>query len=504
MMGCKAREFAPIERLTLEDLVPRAHFYRHVDRVLDLSFVRALVAPYYAPGGRPSVDPVVFFKLQLVMFFEGIRSERQLMRLVADRLGARWYIGYDLDEVLPDHSSLTRIRERYGLAVFQRFFAVVVERCAAAGLVWGKELYVDATKMVASASVESMTPRFAVAARAHVDDLFAEAADAAGPQPPVVALPEPTRVGPTEEEAPDLAAANAARHDWLASAGQQERGRTFARFWRASDRLVSTTDPDATHLAMRDGTRLGYLGHYLVDGGRARIILTALATPAEVPEERVAPDLVWHARARWHLRPRHLTGDKAYGTFEVIRRLEEQGIRAYVVLPNYDHLTAFFGKGAFTYDATADAYTCPGGEVLPYRSASRPQQLLVYRAPATSCNACPLKPRCTSSTTGRTLSRHYDEDFLDRVRAYQHTDAYHKARRKRQVWVEPLFAEAKDWHGLRRCRLRRLWRVNVQVLWTASGQNLKRLLSQHGWGRRPFPAAPGLHLDPVSAFPTTS
>jgi len=88
------------------------------------------------------------------------------------------------------------------------------------------------------------------------------------------------------------------------------------------------------------------------------------------------------------------------------------------------------------------------------------------------------------------------------VRAYQQTEAYHRARRKRQVWVEPLFAEAKSWHGLRRCRLRRLLRVNVQVLWTAGGQNLKRLLSHQGWGRRPFPAAPGLHLDRYSTLPT--
>jgi IS5 family transposase len=429
------------------------------------------------------------------MFFEGIRSERQLMRLVADRLGARWYIGYDLDEPLPDHSSLTRIRERYGVAVFRRFFEAIVERCVAAGLVWGTEFYVDATKMVANASVESVTPRFAVAARAHVDDLFAEAADAAGPQPPVVALPEPTPIGPPEEKVPGLAAANAARHDWLASTGQQERGRTFARFWRASDRLVSTTDPDATHLPLRDGTRLGYLGHYLVDGGRARIILTVLATPAEVPEERVALDLAWQARARWRLRPGQFTGDKAYGTFDVIRRLEEQQVRAYVVLPDYDHMTPFFGKGAFQYESLADTYICPGGATLPYVRPDRPRQLLLYQAPAATCNACPLKARCTSSAHGRMLSRHYDEDYLDRVRAYQQTEAYHKARRKRQVWVEPLFAEAKDWHGLRRCRLRRLWRVNVQLLLTATGQNLKRLLSRHGWGRRPFPTAPGLHLD---------
>jgi transposase len=500
MMGYKARAFAPIGWRTLEQLVPADHFYRQLDRALDLGFVRALVAPYYAAGGRPSIDPVVFFRLQLIMFFEGIRSERLLLRTVADRLGARWYLGYDLDERLPDHSSLTRIRERYGLEVFRGFFEAIVERCAEAGLVWGKELYIDATKMVADASVESVTPRFAVAARAHLDDLFAEAADAAGPEPPLVELREPARIGPTEEQAPALAAANAARHDWIAQAGQQERARTSARLLLTSDRLVSTTDPDATHLALRDGTRLGYQGHYLVDGGQARIILAALATPAEVAEERVALDLVWHARARWRLRPRQTTGDKAYGTFEVIRRLEEQGVRAYLVLPDYDHLTPLFGKGAFRYDPLADTYTCPGGAALPYRSASRPRQLLLYRAAAADCNACPLKPRCTRAETGRALSRHYDEEFLDRVRAYQQTEAYHRARRKRQVWVEPLFAEAKDWHGLRRCRLRRLWRVNAQLLVTAGGQNLKRLLARGGWGRRPFPAAPGVRIAPLPSL----
>src|SRR5579871_3193370 len=135
MMGHKERAFAPLVAVSLEALVPPDHFYRHLDRTLDLSFVRELVQDTYAPLGRPSIDPVVFFKLQLVMFFEGIRSERLLMRTVADRLGARWYIGYDVDEPLPDHSSLTRIRERYGLEVFRRFFEAVVERCIAAGLV---------------------------------------------------------------------------------------------------------------------------------------------------------------------------------------------------------------------------------------------------------------------------------------------------------------------------------------------------------------------------------
>jgi transposase len=235
MMGIKARVFAPVERLTLEELVPQGHFYRHVERVLDLSFVRALVAPYYAAAGRPSIDPVVFFKLQLVLFFEGIRSERQLMRVVADRLGARWYCGYDLGEALPDHSSLTRIRERYGLEVFRRFFEAIVERCAAAGLVWGQELYIDATKMLANAAVTSVQPRFAVAARAHLEDLFAQDADAQGPPPPVLSAAEPARIGPMEDAAPELAAATAARHDWVAQSGQQDRGRVWRDYGRTAD-----------------------------------------------------------------------------------------------------------------------------------------------------------------------------------------------------------------------------------------------------------------------------
>jgi transposase len=103
---------------------------------------------------------VVFFRLQMVMFFEGIRSERQLMEVAADRLSIRWFLGYDPDEPLPDHSSLTRIsRERYGLKVFRRFFERIVEECFEAGLVWGAELYFDSTKVRANADVEIASAR---------------------------------------------------------------------------------------------------------------------------------------------------------------------------------------------------------------------------------------------------------------------------------------------------------------------------------------------------------
>src|SRR5215204_753906 len=221
MLGPPKRRVAdqPVT-VTLEDLVPTDHFYRHLDAQLDLSFVRDWVRDRYAERGRPSIDPVVFFKLQLIMFFEGLRSERRLIETARLHLAHRWYLGYGLDEPLPDHSSLTRIRQRLGLTVFERFFEHIVERCQQAGLVWGKELFFDATKVRANADVDSLVPRFYWRAKQHLDELFADApvdAEPVGTEHPTPE-PAPGTVGgqptvlplpPRERET--LAAENAAR-----------------------------------------------------------------------------------------------------------------------------------------------------------------------------------------------------------------------------------------------------------------------------------------------------
>jgi hypothetical protein len=225
----------------------------------------------------------------------------------------------------------------------------------------------------------------------------------------------------------------------------------------------------------------------VVDGGKRRLILGVLVTPGEVMENQPLLDLAWHVRFRFHLRPHQATGDTTYGTLENITALEREGIRAYMPLPDWEHTTAYSGPRRFTYDATRDVYVCPQGQLLrPYRRELSAEKVEYRAAPAT-CNACPVKVECTPSAHGRVVHRHFAEDYLDRVRAYHQGEPYAKAMRKRKVWVEPLFAEGKQWHGMRRFRLRSLWRVNTEALLVATGQNLKRLLQQRGWGRRPFP-----------------
>ena len=150
MLGpSKSRDLDRPAIVSLERLVPPDHFYRLLDAALDLSFVRSWVAESYADCGRPSIDPAVFFRFHLIMFFEGIRSERQLVELASLNLAHRWYLGYHLDEPLPDRSSLVKIRQRLGLPVFRRFFEHVVDLCAEAGPIWGREVLADATRVPA-------------------------------------------------------------------------------------------------------------------------------------------------------------------------------------------------------------------------------------------------------------------------------------------------------------------------------------------------------------------
>jgi hypothetical protein len=305
---------------------------------------------------------------------------------------------------------------------------------------------------------------------------------------------EPDTLPTCEDELP--IAANAAKSDWISRAGKQERSFSSGARKRTSDLRVSRTDPDATPMLTSEGeAKLGYQTHYVVDGGKARVILNVLVTPSEVTENRPMLDLLWSTVFRWRIRPRQVIGDARYGTRQNVAALEKAGIRAYVAIPNFDFRdTGLFGPGYFRYEDQDNHYVCPAGELLRFQNEDHHNRRKRYRAKPSICNACELKGKCTTSERGRVLYRAFEEDFYDRVRGYRGTHPYEKALRKRSVWVEPLFGEAKEWHGMRRFRLRRLEKVNTEALLIASGQNLKRLLSFGG--RRPKKLAQAAALRP--------
>ena len=452
MLGHKARDFRQHESISLEDLVPEDNFYRQVERSIDLSFVRDLADEFYSSIGRPSIDPVVFFKLQLIAFFEGIRSERQLMETVNLNLAHRWFIGYDLGESVPDHSSLSKIRERYGLEAFQLFFEHIVELCIEARLVWGEELYFDSTKVQANANIDGMIDRAKGEAKQYLDQLFEDFEEDIAPFGKLVAKYN----------------------------GRRINGIRKPHYQRTTDDRISPIDPDAAPMQPSGGGSavLGYRDHYIVDGGKARIILSALVTPASIMDNTPILDLVDWVRSRWKIKPKLAVGDTQYGTVPNIVGLEERGIKAYLPTSDFSNRTKYYSAKLFQYDSEKDQYVCPQGQILPLVSQRRTEQVLVYKPKAEVCNACPVNGACTGSKSGRHIFRSFFQEVLDKVETYRQTEAYLKSMRKRSVWVEPLFGEAKEFHRLRRFRLRRLLKVNIEGVMVAAGQNLKRLI-QH-------------------------
>ena len=196
------------------------------------------------------------------------------------------------------------------------------------------------------------------------------------------------------------------------------------------------------------------------------------------------------------MRPHHVTGDTTYGTIENIVAVEDAGIRTYVPLPDWgSRRPAFVGQDDFAYDAANDEHRRPEGNVLGRETAKYGEGVIVYRGDPATGNACPIKAGGTKSNRGRIVHRSFYADYLERVKSYHETPGYQTAMSKRKVWIEPLFAEAKDWHGLRRFRLRGLAKVNIEALLVATGQNLKRFLAITGWGRRHAPCG---SLLPVS------
>lgn len=461
MLSEKERNFQP-HVVSLEAIVPEDNFYREVEDKLDLTFVRDMVRHLYAPFGRPGVDPVVFFKLQLIMFFEGIRSERQLMDTVAMRLDCRWYIAYDLNENVPDHSALSKIRDRFGITIFQQFFEHIVQLCIDADLVWGQEFYFDSSMVLGNASFEKQVPRFYWnATQEHLEQLFAD------DEPPVDPAPSvPTLVQ---------------RYDGTQAVVKGNSYKKQADYW------VNPVDPSASPLG--HDRRLGQRLHYVVDGGKSRIILACLVTPSAIQDQTPMLDLAWWSRFRWHTQPSIAVADAKYGTGYNLAMLEQNGITAFI--PPFKQAAAKrakrFPKSMFTFDPAHNCYICPQGQTLTYRNTYR--GVLSYKAKPKICRACPVKAQCTTHKWGRIVSHSIYKPWEDRVMAYLDTPAYKKAMRKRQVWIEPRFAEVKQWHEGRRFRLRGMLKVNIEALFKAAGLNIKQLLKGKSHQNRPKPPA---------------
>ena len=313
-------------------------------------------------------------------------------------------------------------------------------------------MFFDSTKVQANASIKGMTDRVKSEASHHLKQFFQDKC-----------------------ESPSITSFD---HLVARYKGKRYAGFRKPTYKRITDKQLSPTDPDAAPMQSTNGdsAALGYRDHYVVDGGKARIILCALVTPASITDNAPLLDLVDWVQIRWHVKPKRAIGDAKYGTVPNIVGLEEEGIQAFFPTSDYSQRTGYFPAKDCLYDFENDYYTCPVGHHLKLHSRRKTEKVAVYRISKQICNQCQLKSKCTGSKSGRYIFRSFYQSYLDRAEAYRNTELYQKSMRKRSVWIEPLFGEAKDFHRLRRFRLRGLNKVNIEGLMVAAGQNLNRLV----------------------------
>jgi transposase len=297
MMGKPVQRAAKLFHVgfNLEERVPPDHPLRGIARAVDFSFVRPLVADLYGHNGHESLDPTVLLKLLFLCHYENLRSERDLMRQLPLRLDWLWFLGFDLDAAIPDHSVLSKARRRWGEARFERIFEQVLRLCVKAGLIEGATVHADSTLLKAHAALEGRVPR----------QLWQQLEAGAGTSPPV-RTSDPTRPsGPGDLPPP------------------KAKGSLNAR-------LVSPVDPDAaTSTRKTGGTTLGYRDHRLVDD-RCGMILSTIATPADRDDGALLPALLERQEKYLHHLPGEVVGDSMYGTQANYQLLKAQGIKAFL------------------------------------------------------------------------------------------------------------------------------------------------------------------------------
>ena len=410
---------------------------RRVANLIDFTFARQAVAHTYGANGNVSVDPAVILKMMFLLFFDNVESERQLVVIIPERLDYLWFLGYGLNDPVPNHSVLSKARARWGSEVFERLFVRTVTACVRAGLVDGKKIHVDGSLIRADASTDSVIagpPELIAALRQTYQDQAAK-------------LTEPVE--------PPTGPANATH--------------------------LSQTDPDSELARGRHtSSRPSYKQHRVVDDAHG-IITAQLTTGGAAKEDTQLFGLVQKHQLNTSVAVETIVADSQYGTVENLLGCVDRAIAAHMAdlkqaQQEGGSRTKFFGEDKFIYEATTDTYRCPAGQLMrPWQN--RPEKKAYqYMAKASTCDACHLRAQCTEAKGGRRIQRFDRQVDVDRARAQTQSQAARRDRKRRRHLMEGSFADAANCHGFKRSRWRRLWRQQIQNHLIAACQNIRILM----------------------------
>ena len=427
----------------LDQRVRKDHILRKIVTHVNFDYIYKEVEDTYGSKGNVSVPPPVILKMMLLLILYNVRSERELMATIPERLDWLWFLGYDLDDQIPDHSVLSKARARWGVAAFRAFFERIVWQCVDAGLVDGSKLFMDGCLIQANASNNSVVNKESLTRYLNKSYQTLES------------RLDQQQDDRDEDDDPKPGAAN--------------------------KKHISTTDPDASVTRKGKGkSKLKYQVHRGVDD-KCEIITATEVTAGSVNEAHRLKSLLKRHHQNTGRKAQVCVADSKYGTIQNYLSCYDLGVKSHFESFEKAHRGSgrqkgIFPKEEFVYNRDEDTFSCPAGQTLKRRRFSRQRQQYEYHMPKKVCNDCRLREQCTRSPRGRSLKRHLRQDDLDIMLKHAQSPAAQRDIKTRQHLMERSFARAAR-YGLQQARWRRLWRVQIQEYLTATIQNLMVLLS---------------------------
>ncbi|WP_453990053.1 IS1182 family transposase [Bacillus nitroreducens] len=442
MLNTRENTQNEIEFVSIDELVPDNHLLRKIDKYIDFSFIIERVKPYYSEdNGRPSIDPLVLFKMMFIGYFYGIRSERQLEQEIKLNVAYRWFLGLRFKDPVPHHSTISWNRHKRfkDTDIFQEIFDEIVLLAMNHKMVGGRVLFTDSTHLKANANKHKFTrEEVEVETREYLNELnkaIEEDRAEHGKKP----LKEKEEVKETKEI------------------------------------RVSTTDPESGFMS-RDNKQemFCYLDHRTTDL-KFNIITDAFVTPGNVHDSIPYLSRLDRQILRFNFNVEAVALDSGYLTNPICKGLSDRKIFGVIAHRRYQPTKGLFPKWKFKYNKENDIYVCPNSEELTYRSTTR-EGYREYKSDPKKCSTCPLLEQCTrSQNKQKVVTRHVWEDHKDKVRLNRLSPEGKILYKFRKETVERSFADSKELHGLRYCRLRGIKNASEQVLLTAACQNMKKI-----------------------------
>ena len=451
--------------VSLEQRVGPDHPLRRIKNAVNFDFARKRVAGLYGSSGNQSVDPAVILKLIFLLFYENIKSERALAAQLPLRMDWLWFCGYDLDDTTPNHSILSKARQRWGEEVFAEFFQNILGQCIQAGLVDGQTIHVDSSMIDANAGKDKLRGQLREVGGKIYQQLDNQT--------------ESKNVDKTAD-ANDLPKLHS-----TADKGQDEPSELEKR--------VSPVDPDARLGRKYSKTTLGYKDHRVVDD-KCGIVTATLTSPANVNDEKRLIEAIETHQQNTAIEVRTAVADKAYGIGENYAYLRQNRITPCISHQRYDtQQDPEFTVRKFIYDKSNDSYLCPAGQRLTRKQIKREKNAVVYQIDRAVCRQCRYFQRCVSSSqSGRQVQRSFYQDDYEWA---DHCLSRYQRKRlmaRRKARAEGSFADAANNHGFKRARWRGIAKVRIQNLMIAAIQNLRKLLKGFGVGQTAVTTVSGL------------